>query len=103
MRHVLVIKLDTARANDSARAGKLGETIGAIVAEQKPEAIYFTEIDGVRTGIMIIDILAASHIPGIAEPWFLAFDATIGFHPAMVPEDLEMAGASIEAAAKAYG
>ena len=31
MRHVLVIKMDTVRANDSARAGKLGETIGAIV------------------------------------------------------------------------
>ena len=34
MRHVLVIKMDTVRANDSARAGKLGETISAIFAEQ---------------------------------------------------------------------
>ena len=50
MRHVLVIELDTARANDSARTGKLGETIGSILAEQKPEAVYFTEIDGARTG-----------------------------------------------------
>ena len=103
MRHVLVIELDTARANDSARTGKLGETIGSILAEQKPEAVYFTEIDGARTGIMIIDIPAASDIPGIAEPWFLAFDAKIGFHPAMVPADLEAAGASIAAAAQAYG
>jgi len=103
MRHVLVIKLDTARANDAARAGGLGETIGAILEEQKPEAVYFTEIDGVRTGIMVIDVPAASDIPRIAEPWFLAFDANIGFHPAMVPADLEQAGPSIAAAAKAYG
>ena len=103
MRHVLVIKLDTARANDSARAGKLGDTIGAIVAEQKPEAVYFTEIDGVRTGIMVIDVPTAADIPRIAEPWFLAFDANIGFHPTMVPEDLEAAGPSIAAAVKAYG
>jgi hypothetical protein len=103
MRHVLVIKLDTTRANDAARAGTLGETIGAILEEQRPEAVYFTEIDGVRTGIVAIDIPAASDIPRIAEPWFLAFDANIGFHPAMVPGDLEQAGASIAAAAKAYG
>ena len=103
MRHVLVIKMDTVRANDSARAGKLGETIGAILAEQKPEAVYLTEIDGVRTGIMIIDIPTAADIPGIAEPWFLAFDANIGFHPTMVPADLEKAGPSIAAAVEAYG
>lgn len=38
-----------------------------------------------------------------AEPWFLAFDANIGFHPTMVPADLEKAGPDIAAAAKAYG
>jgi hypothetical protein len=103
MRHVLVIKLDTVRANDCARTGKLAETIGSILEEQKPEAVYFTEIDGVRTGIMAIDIPAASDIPQIAEPWFLAFDAKIGFCPAMVPADLEVAGPSIAAAAQAYG
>jgi hypothetical protein len=103
MRHVLVIKLDTARANDAARAGRLGQTIGAILDEQKPEAVYFTEIDGVRTGIMVIDIPTASDIPRIAEPWFLAFDAKVGFHPTMVPADLEKAGPDIAAAAQAYG
>jgi hypothetical protein len=103
MRHVLVIKLDTVRANDAARSGKLGETIGAILQEQQPEAVYFTEIDGVRTGIMIIDVPTAADIPRIAEPWFLAFDANIGFHPTMVPADLEKAGPDIAAAAKTYG
>ncbi len=52
---------------------------------------------------MIIDVPTAADIPRIAEPWFLAFDANIGFHPAMVPADLEKAGPSIAAAAKAYG
>ena len=103
MRHVLVITLDTARANDAAREGRLGETIGRILEEQAPEAIYFTEIDGDRTGIMVIDIPTAADIPRIAEPWFLAFDATIGFHPAMVPADLQAAGPAIAAAAEAYG
>jgi hypothetical protein len=103
MRHVIVIELDTSRANDAARSGKLGETIGAILGEQKPEAVYFTEIDGLRTGIMIIDVPTAADIPRIAEPWFLAFDAKVGFHPAMVPADLEKAGPDIAAAVKAFG
>lgn len=103
VRHVLVIKLNTAKANDCARSGKLAETVVSILDEQRPEAVYFTEIDGVRTGIMVIDVAAESDIPRIAEPWFLAFDANIGFHPAMVPADLEAAGPAIAAAAKAYG
>ena len=103
MRHVLVISLDTARANDAARAGTLGQTIGAIVGEQQPEAAYFTEIDGVRTGILVVEIPTAADIPRFAEPWFLAFDAKIGFHPAMVAADLEQAGPAIAAAVQAYG
>jgi hypothetical protein len=103
VRHVLMIQMDTAKANDLVRSGKLGETVAAILAEQKPEAVYFTEIDGVRTGIMIIDIAAESDIPRIAEPWFLTLDAKLSFRPAMVPADLEAAGQAFAAAAKAYG
>ena len=72
VRHVLLVQMDTAKANDLVRSGKLGETIGTILAEQKPEAVYFTELDGVRTGIMIIDIAAESDIPQIAEPYFFS-------------------------------
>ena len=85
------------------RSGKLGESVAAILAEQKPEAVYFTELDGVRTGIVVIDVAAESDIPRIAEPWFLALDAKISFRPAMVPADLEAAGPAFAAAVQAYG
>ena len=98
-----MIKLDTAKANDCARSGKLAATIISILEEQKPDAIYFTGDRRGRTGIMVIDVAAERDIPRIAEPWFLAFDANIGFHPAMVPADLEAAGPAIAAAARAYG
>jgi hypothetical protein len=45
----------------------------------------------------------ASQIPAIAEPWFLAFNASIEIHPVMVPDDLARAGSSFEAAVKKYG
>jgi hypothetical protein len=44
----------------------------------------------------------ASQIPAIAEPWFLAFNASIEIHPVMVPEDLLKAGPAIEQAVKKY-
>ena len=45
----------------------------------------------------------ASQIPAIAEPWFLALNASIECTPAMVPADLQKAGPAIEQAVKTYG
>jgi hypothetical protein len=45
----------------------------------------------------------AAQIPAIAEPWFLAFNASIEIHPVMVPEDLCRAGSAIEMASKKSG
>jgi hypothetical protein len=45
----------------------------------------------------------ASQIPAIAEPWFLAVNATVEFKPVMKMEDLLKAGPSIEKAVKKFG
>ena len=52
---------------------------------------------------MIIDLASASDLPRVAEPWFLAFDASIDATPLMTPEDLEAAGPAIENAVKKFG
>ena len=46
-----------------------------ILEEQKPEAAYFIAEGGTRTGLLFMDLAAASDIPRIAEPWFLALVA----------------------------
>jgi hypothetical protein len=63
-----------------------------ILDEQKPEAAYFTEFDGFRSGLLIINLEDASKIPAFAEPWFLTFDANCQFRIVMTPEDLAKAG-----------
>ena len=44
----------------------------------------------------------ASQIPVAAEPLFLALNASVEFHPAMIAEDLMKAGPGIEDAVKKY-
>jgi hypothetical protein len=68
----------------------------------KPEAAYFTDNNGQRSALLFLDMKDASQIPAIAEPWFLAFNASIEFHPVMVPGDLANAGSAIEKAVKKY-
>ncbi|MBI2298281.1 MAG: hypothetical protein HYU66_04900 [Armatimonadetes bacterium] len=103
MRMMMTVRLNTARANDAARSGKLGETIGKILEQLRPEAAYFVADNGLRTGFLFFDMAANSDVPAAAEPWFLAFDAEIEIQPAMVIADLQQAGPGIQAAVKAFG
>ena len=63
-----------------------------ILQEQKPEAAYFTEYEGRRGGILIINVDNPSQVPFFAEPWFMTFNADCEFHIVMSPEDLAKAG-----------
>ena len=78
------------------------KTIRSILDDLKPEAAYFLASNGKRTAYLFVDMQDASQIPAIAEPWFLAFNASVEIHPVMVPDDLAKAGSSIEAAVKKY-
>jgi hypothetical protein len=95
--------MDVDAGNRLAKAGKLGTTIQSILADLKPEAAYFLDTNGQRSALIFLEMKDASQIPAIAEPWFLALNASVEFHPVMVPGDLAEAGGAIEAAAKKYG
>ena len=103
MRILIKIEIPTESGNCLVKKGKLGSTIESILKEQNPEAAYFTEMNGNRTGLIFVNLTDASQIPAFAEPWFLAFNAKVEFHPVMVAEDLVKAGTSIEKAGKKYG
>jgi hypothetical protein len=103
MRFLVKVVMDVEAGNRLAKAGKLGPTIQSILEELKPEAAYFLDTDGQRCGLLFLEMKDASQIPAIAEPWYLALNASVEFHPVMVPEDLAKAGGAIDAAAKKYG
>ena len=104
MRMLLRVSIPVEAGNAAAKAGTLGATVERLVADLKPEAVYFFADDaGQRTGSIVFDMKDASQIPGIAEPWFLAFNAQVSFRPVMTAQDLATAGPSIAKAAQQYG
>jgi len=103
MRFILKVSIPVEAGNAAIKNGSLPRNIESILTAQKPEAAYFYEESGKRTGLICVNLQEASQIPAIAEPWFLAFDASVEFHPAMTLEDLKQAGPAIEEAIKKYG
>lgn len=103
MRTMLKVNMSTETANELARQGRLGTTIRSILDDLKPEAAYFTDDNGERTGFIIFDLKEPSQIPAVAEPWFLTLNAKVSFRPAMNADDLAKAVPGIEQAVKKFG
>jgi hypothetical protein len=102
MRCMMKVSIPVERGNESVKDGTLGRTIEAILADLKPETAHFCDWDGQRTGFIVFDLKDTSQIPAVAEPWFMAFDAKLEFHPCMNMEDLRKAAPGIERAVKNY-
>ena len=92
MLFVVRISLPVETFTAALRDGTAAKKIARILEDMKPEAAYFTSTDGKRGGFVVVNVSHAAEIPRLAEPWFLTFDASVEFMPAMVPEDLQNAG-----------
>ena len=78
--------------NALVRSGKAGEILQKIVEDLKPEAVYFTEEDGMRAALIVVDLASPSDVPRVAEPFFLNFDAEVRMRIVMSPAELKTAG-----------
>jgi len=96
------VSIPVETGNVTIADGTLPKTIETILNELKPEAAFFAEDNGKRTGFIFLDLKETSQIPALAEPWFLAFNAHVELHPAMNLDDLKRATPGIEKAVKSY-
>ena len=91
------------QANKGITGGSLGDTMGSILDDLKPEATYFGLQEGARTAFFVVNITESSELPRIVEPLFLAFNASVECFPVMIPDDLAAAGPDLGAVAQKYG
>jgi hypothetical protein len=100
MRMMMQVTFPHELFNAAVKDGSVGAKMKRILDQQKPETAYFTDSDGHRSAILIVDVTDASKIPWFAEPWFLTFNADIAVHPVMTAQDLAAAG--LEGLGKAW-
>jgi hypothetical protein len=92
MKMLLMVECPNEPFNSLVKAGEVGKVIEGILQSIKPEAAYFTEQDGLRGGIFLVDVQDPSDIPAFAEPFFLKFNASCKFRIVLSPQDLQKAG-----------
>jgi len=92
MKMLLDITLPHQPFNAAVKDGTVGSKLNRILEATKPEAVYFTEQQGQRGAVLIVDLPDASKLPALVEPWMLIFQADIKLRPVMTPDDLKHAG-----------
>ena len=92
MKMLLNVKIPHQQFNAAVKDGTAGSKLNRILEANKPEAVYFTEQNGHRGAVLIVDLPDASKIPALAEPWFLTFQADVELRIVMTPDDLKNAG-----------
>jgi hypothetical protein len=92
MRMLMHVEFPLEPFNQAVRDGSAGQKVQRILETLKPEAAYFSERNGKRGGVLVVNVERSSDVPRLAEPWFLTFNAAVEFRIAMTPEDLAQAG-----------
>ncbi len=103
MRFMLSFRVPTEKANATIKDGSFAQNLQSIMEDLKPEAAYFTDVEGARGAYFIVNMDDASELPAKAEPLFHGFGATIQVHLVMTAEDLQRATPALEQASQKYG
>jgi hypothetical protein len=102
MRFMISARVPTERANALMKDGTFTQTLQSIMEDLKPEAAYFTDVDGARGGYFIVNMDDPSELPAMAEPLFHGLGATIQVHLVMTPGDLQRGTPGLEQAVQKY-
>ncbi len=74
----------------------------SILEDSKAEAAYFSADGEMRGCFVVVNMDDASQMLALAEPWLLAFNASVEVLPVMTLEDLGKGGPGIKDAVKKY-
>ncbi|MFI0737213.1 DUF3303 family protein [Streptomyces sp. NPDC021100] len=88
MRTLLRARLDTPAANEAIRNGTMADTMRGVLDRLRPEAAYFTCMDGGRTCFLVFEMREPAEMPALVEQFFLGMEAEVELHPVMNADDL---------------
>jgi len=88
MRMMVRFTLPVEKGNQAFKDGSLGKTLESVFNKIKPEAAYFTPMDGKRAGMIFFDLAEPSQIVEVVEPLFSNLNAAIEIIPVMNRDDL---------------
>jgi hypothetical protein len=91
MRVLVRAMVPTTAGNKMVKDPNFLKTIEDYTKKFNCEAAYFTEVNGMRTMVFVLDLSSPDMIPAIAEPLFQEYDANVEIHPAMNLDDLKTA------------
>lgn len=89
MRMMLKVQMSVDAANKAIKNGQLGKIMSSTLDRLKPEAAYFTALNGDRGGIIVFDLKDPSDIPSICEPFFHELGAKVELTPVMTPDEVQ--------------
>jgi len=86
---MLKLHVPTEAANAAIKDGRFAKVLASTLERLKPEAAYFTAVDGDRGGFIVFDLQQPDDIPSICEPLFHELHAKVELVPVMTPEDVQ--------------
>jgi hypothetical protein len=89
MRVMAKVEIPVESGNQGIKSGALPRVMQQFAERWKPEAMYFTDFDGMRTAFLVFDMADSSAIPSFAEPFFMELNANVQIAPAMNGDDLQ--------------
>ena len=89
MRMMVRVTFDVEAGNRAISENKLPQLFSQLTEQLKPEAVYHAADHGKRTAMFFVDMKDSSQLPVIAEPFFMALNASVEFIPVMNTDDLQ--------------
>jgi hypothetical protein len=91
MRVLVRAMIPTAAGNKMVNDPNMVKNLEDYIHKFNCEAAYFTEVNGNRTMVFVLDLSSPGMIPAMAEPLFQEYDANVEIHPAMNLDDVKKA------------
>lgn len=89
MKFLVRLHMPTEHGNRMLQDPNFPKKLEGVLNQIKPEAVYFTPIEGERGIYMIVNLPSADMIAGIAEPLWMTFNCKLDFTPLMELSDLQ--------------